>query len=443
MNDLNLPARQPLRVLPWWVVLIGMAAVAVAIFVTLRWLLPIAGKSPALRIDAIKTGLSVGAGAGGATALLLALRRQWLYERTQAHAEEVARATQMHAQGVAQQDNFDATERRVTDLYCRAVEQIGHANAAVRLGGLYSLERLAEAHPEHRQTVADVICAYLRMPFKFPVVMDQLARSSTYTLAMEANEQQAQSKSSQELQVRLAAQRMLTRHLTNRTPIEGSTAGQRFTMGFWGQVRVDLNGAALYGFDFSECELGDADFRNAKFFLPTQFQRARFSGRAQFSNATFDRGISFNNSRFDQDVWFADSIFEGNAKFIDVSFGGETRFDDTTFHGEAHFTGATFSDIARFDDAEFQRNSWFDAASFYASAWFGGTHFTHGCAFEDTEFTYRNCRSSWPAGWHLQPVTDTIGKLKRSEQVFFGIARHPDPDAARIRASDRGRKLPT
>ena len=73
----------------------------------------------------------------------------------------------------------------------------------------------------------------------------------------------------------------------------------------------------------------------------------------------------------------------------------------------------------------------------------GGTHFTHGCAFEDTEFMYRNCRSSWPAGWHLQPVTDTISKLKRSEQVFFGIARHPAPDAARIRASDRGRKLPT
>lgn len=69
------------------------------------------------RLDAIKTGLSVGAGIGGAVALLLA-----------------------HLEG----------------------------DAAVRMAGLYALERLAQSHPAHRQTVVNVIRAYLRMPFDPP-----------------------------------------------------------------------------------------------------------------------------------------------------------------------------------------------------------------------------------------------------------------------------------
>ena len=34
----------------------------------------------------------------------------------------------------------------------------------MRLAGLYALERLGKANPEHRQTIVDVLCAYLRMP---------------------------------------------------------------------------------------------------------------------------------------------------------------------------------------------------------------------------------------------------------------------------------------
>src|ERR1039457_4354222 len=48
--------RRPLRVLPWWVAVIGVTAVAVSITVTTLWLLAIAGHDPSLRIEAIKTG---------------------------------------------------------------------------------------------------------------------------------------------------------------------------------------------------------------------------------------------------------------------------------------------------------------------------------------------------------------------------------------------------
>ena len=58
----------------------------------------------------------------------------------------------------------DATERRVTELYTKAADQLGSDKAPVRLAGLYAMERLAQDNPSERQTIVNVICAYLQMP---------------------------------------------------------------------------------------------------------------------------------------------------------------------------------------------------------------------------------------------------------------------------------------
>jgi hypothetical protein len=166
-------ARRPLRPISWWWVAFGIAAVGAAIWISIWWLLAqthgLHGTDRATtRLDAIKAGLSIGAGTGGAVALLLAMRRQWLSERDQLHREQVADATQHHAERVASASEHDAAERRVTDLYVKAVEQLGSDQAVVRLGGLYALERLAQNNSDHQQTIANVLCAYLRMPYAPP-----------------------------------------------------------------------------------------------------------------------------------------------------------------------------------------------------------------------------------------------------------------------------------
>jgi hypothetical protein len=125
------------------------AAVAVALtaFVVTTWLLTIASHAAAgtdrtsARLDAVRTGLAAGAGAGAAVGLMLAFRRQ--------HHQEIATVL----------TDLDATERRITELYTKAVEQLGSDKAPVRLGGLYALERLAQDNPAQRQTIVNVICA--------------------------------------------------------------------------------------------------------------------------------------------------------------------------------------------------------------------------------------------------------------------------------------------
>jgi hypothetical protein len=92
--------------------------------VAVLWLLRQANQVPAgkdraaAQADAVKTGATIALGTGGAAYLLLAYRRQRL-------------------------DEVDTRERRITELYTKAVEQLGPYKAPVRLGALYSLERLA------------------------------------------------------------------------------------------------------------------------------------------------------------------------------------------------------------------------------------------------------------------------------------------------------------
>ena len=136
----------------WWTLAAVALSLITAVGVTI-WLLAIASHAKPgtdqanARLDAVRTGLAAGAGAAAAVGLGLAFRRQ--------HHQEIATVL----------TDLDATERRITELYTKAVEQLGSDKAPVRLGGLYALERLAQDNREHRQTIVNVICAYLRMPF--------------------------------------------------------------------------------------------------------------------------------------------------------------------------------------------------------------------------------------------------------------------------------------
>jgi hypothetical protein len=52
---------------------------------------------------------------------------------------------------------------QVTDRFTKAIDQLDNKQAlAVRLGGLYALERIAHDSPADRTTIAEVLCAYAR-----------------------------------------------------------------------------------------------------------------------------------------------------------------------------------------------------------------------------------------------------------------------------------------
>ncbi|MFC4516317.1 pentapeptide repeat-containing protein [Streptomyces ehimensis] len=312
------------------------------------------------RIDAIRTALTVGAGTGGAAALLLALRRQWLSEHTHIRQEAADAAAE-----------FDAAERRITELYTAAAGQLGSDSPPVRLAGLYALERLAQDYPNHRQTIVDVFCAYLRMPFaptSPPDLLEsELAGLSVSERAAAVDVQQAAAAAwEQERVVRVTAQHILTRHLwvgTDRGedpawPLNPAPGEPKF----WPDIELDLTGAVLLDFEFVGRRVEVAKFTDT-----------RFVGGANFAHAEFIQHGYFHGARFEK----------GNAHFLGAWFGSRIVFTRTDFGDEqAVFDGATFAGMTFFDGAVLG----------------GGVSFEAARALAEFNRNWGSIRQ-WPEGW--------------------------------------------
>ncbi|MEU4473022.1 pentapeptide repeat-containing protein [Micromonospora sp. NPDC023888] len=439
------PPERQLRVMPWWLVLVGLLVAAALGWLVLGLLLTEADRASqpdtraTLRIDAIRTGLTVVAGTGGGLALLLAARRQWIAERAQRHQESVAARdqthrdrVQAHAESVAeaaqrQQDRqsaaaeHDAAERRLTELYTRAVELLGNDSAAVRLGGLHALERLGQDNPGQRPTITAVLCAYLRMP--------------------------APDGEPRETEVRRTAQRVLTRHLRADDPTH------------WPELTLDLTGATLVDFDATGCTLIDANFTAAAFTGTTTFAGATARGRLLLGAATFGdvafEGLtaegevlldgarvggpaSFDGAAFTGGLSCRRSTFAGQASFRRTAFGQPTSFDATRFEDAVTFQEAVFDGALSMEHTEFGRTvnfhsarfrnmalfRWtvfgaealFDRARFTDAANFGRARFHSMTSFRDAQFSrppqveqaraVADLGHRWPAGVWLEPLDD-------------------------------------
>ncbi|WP_143047260.1 pentapeptide repeat-containing protein [Amycolatopsis xylanica] len=332
----------------------GLLLVVIAVVVT--WLL-LKLSVGTTQLDAIRTGGTLVVGAGGAVALLLTARKQRSTELELRQKHEA----HLLAEQIANDAREDAIERRITDLYIKAADQLGSDKAPVRLAGLRALERLAQGNHGQRQTIVDVICAYLRMP----------------SLTDE-----------QEREVRLTAQRILVTHLS---PSENPDK-------FWPDTDLDLSGAVLDGFRLSHCRVRGGFFTKTKFTGTAWFTNVEFTGDAWFTKAEFESDAGFESADFQGRAGFTDIAFAGKAgfgntrfahtaRFDRCTFGATAKFDNSVFVKGAGFVGVEFGKDAGFSGARFTRAPRFDGSRFRGPARFTGTTFASGARFPDVTFT--------------------------------------------------------
>jgi hypothetical protein len=233
--------------------------------------------------------------------------------------------------------------RDLDDLYMRAIGQLGNKKAPVRLGALHALSRLGQNNPGLRQTVMQVICAYLRMPYTAPEGESRTDRTGRPN-------QRA------ELQVRLAAQSILAEHL--RDAADGMRNDATAPGAFWPEIDiVDLSGASLVDLNLSGCRVrviecnsvifnGESLFRGMICDLAF-FQNATFKGHADFRGVTFVNDAWFSHSAFTADAWFhGDEFFPAarfgrHVSFMHVAFARKALFGEVVFEGSADFEGVT------------------------------------------------------------------------------------------------------
>ena len=75
--------------------------------------------------------------------------------------EENVRVAQENVR-VAQETVRVAEEGHITERFTRAIDQLGSANMAIRLGGIYALERIAKDSEKDHGPIMEVLTAYVR-----------------------------------------------------------------------------------------------------------------------------------------------------------------------------------------------------------------------------------------------------------------------------------------
>lgn len=360
-------------------------------------------------IEAIQTAAIAGLGLTGVAALLLAARRQRgleLERRDRHRAAEDAAAARERREHTDVETRRDALREHATVLYARAVDQLGSERAAVRVAGLYLLERLAQDSAAHRQIVVDVLCAYLRLP----------------------PEATGEHFGPQEREVRLTAQRILHRSLFLPAGDDAEAAA-----GHRPAADVDLTGARLEDFTLTGCDIASARFDGALFRGGASMDRTRFRGPATFEGARFTADVSFTGTRFDSLGCFSRAQADGDTRFTRAEFAGDAVFERMRFGAAARFEEARFAGRAEFGEVEFVGPAMFRRAWFGSSAGFDGTRFGESAVFDQARFDgdarfgraqfvgtaeFTGARaddvpdrpSSWPQGWRTRAAED-VGHL--------------------------------
>lgn len=154
-----------------------------------------------------------------------------------------------------------AHEGHVTDRYTRAVEQLGHAELDVRIGGIYALERLMRDSPDDQPTVVEVLSAFVRHRGRIAHARPEAEHpDASYTCPLDVQ----------------AAVTVVARRDTNRPDAAPDLSGAQLQRAQLPSA-AKLAGANLREANLSGAELWDADLRKANL-IKANLSTARLSG---------------------------------------------------------------------------------------------------------------------------------------------------------------------
>ena len=288
------------------------------------------------------------------------------------------------------------------DRYTTAVSQLGDQNAAVRLGGVYAMARLADDWSDQKQTCIDVLCAYLRMPARDDTTKDQ------------------------EIEVRQS----LIRCISSR--LHKDKAGK--------QGRADWRDNS---FDFTGVKFSRSiDFRWCEFRREVSFVGAEFEAGARFYETVFVEAL-FREAIFDGRTVFTGALFKGISTFGDCVFRvtSNVQFDSVTCRdqlyfaanrdlaeateGDLYFEKSTFEGPVNLSHREFREYTIFDGCTFRGGLVLRNTRFKGGAGFQNSIFAqapkgradfgpqFDGNKSDFPQGTHFP----TQAPIKLSETL--------------------------
>lgn len=272
------------------------------------------------RGDALKTG-------GLAAGSVVALYALWLNDRR--------RRVEERRQEIERERTDHDRERVADERFARAVELLGKEADQVRVGALHALAGLARSRPSYTQTVLDVLCAYLRIPF------DHYRHEEVRGQRREWEPEQRDA-ADRELQVRRTAQVLIADLLPHVSEADAPV------------YDLDLHGATLEYFDISERVFGELRARQTKLYEANSLWGSRVHGPVWLTGSQSWGRFYAHHIDFADRCWFSKfqghgqvrldhNHFHGDVKFSDAAFRGPVTFRDSAFDGTVQVRGMTVS----------------------------------------------------------------------------------------------------
>ena len=295
--------------------------------------------------------------------------------------------------------------------YAKAVEQLGNANAPVRIGGVYTLIGLADEwlldenldyaeKVREGQVIVNNLCAYIRSSFALAFHYNELTQESPTAEGLYKNREQEfyTDKAALESEANIRLNIMKEIHNRLQSPDKNTPgAWSEFEYDFSGSIffypvdltnsyytkPVNFSGSTYWNWaDFSNSTYQDkadlststyrswADFSNSAYRIRSVFSRSTYLGWADFHDSIYKDGAEFRESTYQSSVMFHGSTYQGETDFSVSIYQSSADFTDSVYQSWAAFYSSTYRGLAAFYGSTYQ-----DWASFYGSTYLEGANF--------------------------------------------------------------------
>ena len=281
---------------------------------------------------------------GGIIAILTLLQTNWKNQVDRHKVEADIKKNEQDAEKNERDHNRQVhAERR--SRYTTAVEQLANENAAVRLGGIYTLAGLVDEwltdkslkeendRRKEGQVIINSLCAYIRSPFPLAALRQDIDKYARLTEGdIEKPNNNPRVIFLQEQEIRIAIFTEISKRLEN------STNNHEDVSNLWNKFKYNFREADIF-YSLAELYFSSADFSGAKFYGNASFSSSKFIGDANFKLAVYE-GITS----------FLDVTFEGTANFYRATFAEKSSFAGASFNGGVDFNRLSYDQEPLFKD---------------------------------------------------------------------------------------------
>lgn len=279
-------------------------------------------------------------------------------------------------------------ERR--SRYAKAIEQLADDKSTVRLGGVYSLVKLADEwltdsktvpeeieRIEEGQIIINSLCSYIQSPYSLAEKRILIEAVDTFEESWDkfTNERAA-----------LYAEQRIRQVIFNEISKRSSkyNNNNEIESGKWSMLEFNFTRSSIF-YSLNDINLENANFSNSIFY-----------GITNFCGSIFYRGVNFTGASFEEDANFFNATFRGDADFTEAFFKKDTDFSNTTFIEDVFFDSTVFdSSIFQVNYTSFRSTNFHGNTSFYNSVFNSQTYFNKAAFYKGVNFD-KSCFEEFP-----------------------------------------------